>query len=139
MPLWTTYLSFLSRNKEDILRKLKCFSTKHGAIIHYVMRKRGNDEVAPSKALLFLGKNGKISWQEYAQNYLMDIRDSADAYNWMFVAAEDAKHLEVILVCFEKDANHCHRTLLANEIVRTFSDVDYKGELSSLFEKEIPK
>ena len=136
MPLWTTYLAFLSRNKEDILKRLKCFSTKHGAIIHYVMRKRGNDEVAPSETLLLLGKKGLISWEEYAQNYLMDIRDDSDAYNFMFNVAEDSKNLEVILVCFEKDANHCHRTLLANEIVRTFKDVEYKGELSSLFERE---
>lgn len=73
--------------------------------------------------------NGKITWDEYAQNYLMDLRDNPDAYNWMFVAAEDSETLEVILVCYEKNVQHCHRRLLAEEIVRTFPQVEYKGEL----------
>ena len=107
--------------------KLQGTSSGHRSIIEYIMRNRGNNEVSPTKELLLLLKNGRISWEEHAQNYLIDLRGSDDALQWMFETAMDAKDHEVILVCFEKDTKHCHRTLLAQEIVRKFPYVEYKG------------
>jgi len=42
--------------------------------------------------------------------------------------AQEAKIGNILLVCYEKDATHCHRRLLAEEIARRFG-VEYKGEL----------
>ena len=42
--------------------------------------------------------------------------------------AELCKNNDVVLCCLEKDAEHCHRTLLAKDLVQ-FYDVDYRGEL----------
>ena len=137
MALWTTYLAFIARNQSEILFKLKCTGT-HGATIRYVARDRGNDAVAPSETLLSSFKDKKITWEEYKHTYLMDLRDSAEAYHWMRNAAEDTENFEVILVCFEKitpSKPHCHRVLLAEEILRLFPNVEYKGELSQVFEE----
>ena len=135
MALWTTYLAFITRHRTEILFKLKCTSKKHGATIRYIARDRGNDAVAPSETLLSSFMDKKIPWEEYKHTYLMDLRDSVEAYHWMRNAAEDTENFEVILVCFEKDAGHCHRTLLAEEIVRTFPNVEFKGELSQFVEE----
>lgn len=134
MGLWTTYLSFLARNKDEINTKLREISKKHGIIVLYVMRNRGNNAVAPSKELLHLGKNGKITWKEYAERYLKELNNNEYAFAWMNELAFDSQTLEIVLVCFEKDAEHCHRTLLAKEIVRHFPFVDFRGELSQLME-----
>ena len=137
MSLWTTYLSFITRNEFEIAEKLRALKNSHGMIVYYVARKRGNDVVAPSQKLLADAKAAKIGWQEYKENYLADLRSSEDAYEWMKKVAKETKNLDVILVCFEKDATHCHRTLLAEEIAITFPDIQIKGEVTQLF-REAP-
>lgn len=134
MALWTTYLSFIARNQDEINAKLREISDKHGIVIHHVMRNRGNNEVAPVTSGLIEATKSK-DWELYKHLYLERLGEKS-ALKWMEQVAEDSKTVEVILVCFEKDAEHCHRTLLAKEIVKHFPFVDYRGELSKLLEKE---
>jgi len=135
MPIYTTYLGFLNKHggADKIAMKLgSCF-------IYYVARNRGNNSVAPSAELLSEAKRGKIDWKTSEQRYLSEIRKrrcqlsisdgSLPALHWMESRAEEAKIGNILLVCFEKDAQHCHRRLLAQEIARRFG-VEYKGELS---------
>jgi len=91
-------------------------------------------------------KQGKIDWNTYEERYLSEIRTrilsqdqlsisdgSLPALRWMRRRAEEAKIGNVLLVCYEKDATHCHRTLLAKEISRRFGaeyKAEYKGELT---------
>lgn len=95
------------------------------------MRNRGNNAVAPRKDLLKLGKEGKIVWNCYKRNYLKDLRSLSDPepYEWMKKTADESKRANVILVCYEKDYNYCHRKLLAEEITKEFN-AEYNGELS---------
>ena len=124
MPLWTTYLSFWSRNLSEIMAKLK-----GSAMPMYVMRNRGNNEVAPSKVLLLEAKSKQIDWAEYEKRYLAEIIED-DAEVWMMNAVDEMKSgMHVVLICFEKDVAHCHRRLLAEEIKRRWPKVDYRGEL----------
>lgn len=129
MSLWTTYLSFWSRNLSEIMGKLKS-----SAMPKYVMRNRGNNEVAPSQVLLETVKSGQIDWDEYEKRYLTEITDPSyysGADNWIKdIVAEMKGGMHVILICFEKDATHCHRRLLAEEIKRQWPEIDYKGELT---------
>jgi len=136
VPIYTTYLGFL--NKHGGAHKVgmelgSCF-------IYYVMRNRGNNEVAPSKQLLTDAKSGLIGWATYQKRYLTQIspytKEFLDAWKhenpaieWMEKRAGEAEIGNILLVCYEKDATHCHRRLLAEEIVRRFG-VEYKGELS---------
>ncbi len=101
----------------------------------YVMRNRGNNEVAPSRVLLENVKSGQIDWAEYEKRYLTEITDpsyNSGADHWIksVVTELENKKMHVILICFEKDATHCHRRLLAEEIKRQYPEVDYRGELS---------
>jgi len=66
-------------------------------------------------------------WENYRLVYLRQL-NRPEAQNWMEKRAQEAKIGNILLVCYEKDATHCHRRLLAEEIARRFG-VEYKGEL----------
>jgi len=135
MPIWTTYLGFLNKHggADKVAQKIgSCF-------VYFVMINRGNNEVAPSEELLRDAKKGRILWEDYEEEYLREIRDEAatswvskggkmPGLQWMEKRAGEAKVGNILLVCFEKDAGHCHRRLLAEEIARRFG-AEYKGEL----------
>jgi uncharacterized protein YeaO (DUF488 family) len=121
------------------------FLNKHGGadkaamkigscFFYYVMRNRGNNEVAPSKQLLEHYKNRLVhltaieAWPTYAEHYMHEILTRHNAIDWMEKRAGEAKIGNILLVCYEKDSAHCHRRLLAEETARR-SGVEYKGEL----------
>jgi len=121
MPIYTTYLGYLNKHRDAAQKLGSCF-------VYYVMRNRGNNEVAPSETVLNDAKAGRITWEEYVKWY--EIRLSSDeAQLWMEKRAQYAQIGNILLVCYEKDHTHCHRRLLAEEIARRHG-VEYKGELS---------
>jgi len=133
MALFTIYLAQLKgENLED--RGLK------EPKIYYVMLNRGNNEVAPEEKFLKSYKkmwkiytskeDRKELWEQYEEGYHTQIGLSHKARDWMKRVAEESLFRDVILVCFEKDHIHCHRYLLANEIVRRHPEVNYVGELN---------
>ena len=133
MPIYTTYLGFLNKHGGSHKVGMKIGS----CFIYYVMRDRGNNSVAPSQELLRDAKQGKIDWKTYEARYLSEFRKrrqstlsdgSLPAYLWMERRAGEAKIGNILLICFEKDAQHCHRRLLAEEIARRFG-AEYKGEV----------
>lgn len=113
--------------------------------IYYVMRNRGNNEIAPPKELLewwlsqkklwesYRGGDhwdarGKlIDWPTYKRRYLKHL-ETEEATEWMRRIAKLSKEHAIILVCYEKDFQHCHRTLLAKRI-QFLHNVNYEGEL----------
>ena len=126
MSLFTTYLA--------MLRKLDLEDWTN-PFVYYVMRNRGNNAVAPDANLLINFKKAvKIHglredlWQEYEKNYLAQL-ERKEAQDWMQKIAEQALWHDVVLVCFEKDHLHCHRSLLAQRIVWLHPAVNYVGEL----------
>jgi len=129
MPIHTTYLGYVRKHRPSLIHNL--------FLIYYVMRNRGNNEVAPGEWLypyLKLRKayNSKQErdelWKKYEENYMIQIGLSKEARTWMEKRSQEAKIGNILLVCYEKDAQHCHRRLLAEEIARRFG-VEYKGEL----------
>ena len=134
MALFTTYLGFL--------RKYEC-AFGCPMKFYYVMQNRGNNQVAPSKELLeqwlrdkklFEGfgtweTQGKHAcWPQYKKRYLK-LLESEQAIEWMKKVAEESQTGDVVLVCYEKKYTHCHRRLLAREIIRRHPAVEYLGEL----------
>jgi uncharacterized protein YeaO (DUF488 family) len=121
MPIYTTYLGYLRKYNMVIL------SNKYSELkTYYVMRNRGNNEVAPMDPVLIKATKEK-DWTLYEglyQSWLL----TPKAKRWMEKRAQEAKIGNILLVCYEKDATHCHRRLLAEEIAKRF-DVEYKGEL----------
>lgn len=134
MPIYTTYLAFLRKAKYNPLNIFP--HALKETIIHYVMRNRGNNDVAPDADMLKnfkkLEKAYSLSelWPQYEENYLIQIGLSKKARNWMQKTAEESKRANVVLVCYEKNAQFCHRRLLAEEISRRYG-ADYKGELTT--------
>jgi uncharacterized protein YeaO (DUF488 family) len=99
------------------------------------MRHRGNDAVAPSDELFEWWQQhqqgrkwSRQNWKEYRRRYLNGLNNS-DAIKWMQKVAQESGFQDVILVCFEKDHNHCHRTLLARDMALRHPEVNYVGEL----------
>jgi uncharacterized protein YeaO (DUF488 family) len=139
MPLWTTYLSNIATHKGPIIEYIAKNTDRANPnrlvfIPKFVMRNRGNNAVAPTEELLKKYKNGEASWAAYRFVY-ESLLLSDEAYSWMDETAMEVNEgRQVILVCFEKNDEHCHRRLLAERIQGLFS-VDYRGELPS-FAKE---
>jgi len=123
MPIYTTYLGYLNKHRDAAQKLGSCF-------VYYVMRDRGNNEVAPAKTILKMAKEAKLDWEEYEWHYRNFRLMTDEAAVWMRKRAEEARIGNILLVCFEKDHTHCHRRLLAEEISRRFG-VEYKGELRS--------
>jgi len=122
MPIYTTYLGYLRKYNMVIL------NNKYSELkTYYVMRNRGNNEVAPTLECLKAFQRDS-DWDRYECWYLYWIRKQPEAQLWMEKRAQEAKIGNILLVCYEKDATHCHRRLLAEEIARRFG-VEYKGEL----------
>ena len=144
MALFTSYLGFFNRkdcsyvrwDSPDGLRYLHFERDSDGHKVDvayepfFVMVGRGNDEVAPSSFLLELWKKGEINWNEYRQRYIGQIYDGfGHGVRWMKKVGKKAWVHNVVLICYEKDSEHCHRTLLAENIVK-WSNCEYKGELN---------
>jgi uncharacterized protein YeaO (DUF488 family) len=73
-------------------------------------------------------KNNDLSWESYCRHY-EDKLATEEAKAWMQKRAEESRQgHNVILVCYEKDPEQCHRRLLAEAIAARFG-VEYKGEL----------
>ena len=135
MPIYTTYLGYLNKHRDAPQQLGSCF-------VYYVMRNRGNNEVAPNKEMLeafmkvkkiYVSKDEQEEfWKQYEENYLIQIGLSKEAKTWMEKRSQEAKIGNILLVCFEKDATRCHRRLLAEEIKRRFG-AEYKGELNLFF------
>lgn len=114
MTLFTTYLS-------------KVQSVRHKALPIFVMRNRGNGAVEPPEMVLRLFLEGAISWEAYRDAYLDSLKDDR-AIEWMKQMAEKSKKSDIVLVCLEKDPQHCHRVLLAQQMEHY--GADYKGEIT---------
>jgi uncharacterized protein YeaO (DUF488 family) len=127
MPIYTSYLAYLRKFNYN---PLKIFpDSLESVLIYYVMHSRGNDEVAPWAETVQVFKAGRISWEGYRTIYMRKI-DTPNGREWMEKRAKEANagH-HVILVCFEKNPEQCHRRLLAEAIVAKFG-AKYEGELS---------
>jgi len=134
MPIFTTYLGFLNKHGGAIKVAMKLGS----CFVYYVARKRGNDAVAPTEYTLrtFMAlkkthttpKEQEDLWKQCEEAYHNRIRLDEQSIAWMEHRAQEARIGNILLVCYEKDARHCHRRLLAEEIARRFS-VEYKGEV----------
>lgn len=117
--LYTTCLSALKKIK----RKIKSY---------YVMRNRGNDVVAPDQLDLDQYRGGVLTWEGFKVNYQAKLMQP-EAVEWMRRVSVEAVSEDVVLVGEEKDAEHCHRTLLAAMMMNMFSgqmNLRYMGELS---------
>lgn len=71
--------------------------------------------LAPSEKLLSDYKEGRITWVQYERQYrdylsTLDLEDCVEA----FACLTSLEHTRgIVLLCYEKDFMHCHRSILA--------------------------
>lgn len=91
-------------------------------------------EFAPDWQYVEQLKNGLIEWQEfviqYKQTLLSRFGTLRDAQAHMLNAIylngnRNVSPESIVLLCYEKDSKHCHRSLLVNLLL----EAEYKGEL----------
>lgn len=68
--------------------------------------------LSPSKELLWAFKDKKISRKEYIGRFKREIWSRPDAIEKLKELFAKSKTVDVYLVCYEKDAAHCHRSIL---------------------------
>ncbi len=73
-------------------------------------------DLGPSPDLLGRWRAGKLSWEEYRQEYVAQMAQRRDLLGW---AQGLARAGTLILLCSCKDADHCHRTLLKGVLEET--------------------
>ena len=129
--LITSYLGLMTKARklngdsaEEALANLGLKDPK----IYYIMRDRGNNEVAPTKEALAAGVGNRKAWNAYKKAYEKQL-ETEEAQEWMQRVADESLWQDVVLVCYERSPDRCHRSLLAKEI-RRHPGVNYVGELS---------
>jgi uncharacterized protein YeaO (DUF488 family) len=70
-------------------------------------------EVGTERELIKLWKGGKLTWKEYSKRYIASLKGKESILDDLAVRA---KHRTITLLCVEKDADRCHRSLLKKQI-----------------------
>lgn len=112
--------------RQTYLRMKKKLPADAEAVL--VIRRRGNDELAPSKELLdeftrlkaeYSPESGYPSavhyaWDksDYEGRFLEQIRESARSVDRLRALSEKAESKDIFLICYEGDDKPCHRRLL---------------------------
>lgn len=69
--------------------------------------------LAPEKKLLWKAKQGKISQEEYALQYMAQVRGVFDPQTLYKELQNRFTGRDIVFLCFEKKGEFCHRRLLA--------------------------
>ena len=70
-------------------------------------------DLGTDRDLIKKWKSGKVSWAEFSKEYKKSLKGKEDLLKAL---AEESKQGDITLLCSDRDAKHCHRTLLAEEI-----------------------
>jgi uncharacterized protein YeaO (DUF488 family) len=70
-------------------------------------------DLGTEKELIALWKKGKLSWKEYSRRYLASLKGKESTLEEL---AARSKKETITLLCVEKDASKCHRSLLRQQI-----------------------
>ena len=70
-------------------------------------------EVGTEKELIKLWKAGKLTWKEYSKRYVASLKGKESILEDL---AARSKRQTITLLCVEKEAGRCHRSLLKQQI-----------------------
>ena len=115
MDIWTGYYAKMKKYKEIGLVPV---SIAYGTPIWY----EGETcfELAPPRKLLMKYKDGVISSDEYATEYnsFLGKVDWSMIIEKLFKISDKHDGSDLVLVCFEKSGDFCHRHLLAEYLTK---------------------
>lgn len=70
--------------------------------------------LAPEKKLLWQSKQKKISEGDYTRQYMAQIKEVFDPQSLYEKLQNEFTGKDIVLLCFERKGEFCHRRLLAN-------------------------
>lgn len=76
-------------------------------------------ELGTERDLIKKWKSGKVSWAEFSKEYRKSLKGKEGLLK---VLAKESQEGDITLLCSDRDAKHCHRTLLAEEIQKYAKD-----------------
>lgn len=82
-------------------------------------------ELSPSIDLLIDYKQGVVSWNEFESSYFKYLNDNKDKIESSLKTIKDSNTDKVVLCCFEKSNEPCHRHILAS-----FLNQNYRLDIS---------
>lgn len=99
-------------NTDCYLVLLKKYKETYADAHFEVITQTAKSCLSPSKELLNYAKENKITFHEYKVRFLKEIRESPIAIKRLKLLKQIAKDRMIFLVCFEKDASKCHRSII---------------------------
>lgn len=80
--------------------------------------------LSPSWELLHYAKENKISFEEYKERFLKELKERPFVLEKLRTLKRIGEDLLIFLVCLEKDASKCHRSIV-RDILMTPSRYGY--------------
>lgn len=77
-------------------------------------------ELAPKAETLSAYKNGRISWEEFEKAYLDYLNNNYESVLKALKCLEVSGCNRIVLCCFEKSSEPCHRHILANYLNKNY-------------------
>lgn len=105
-------------NTDCYLAVLKKYRTKWFDAHFEVITRTAKSCLSPSKELLSYAKENKISFEEYKKLFIREISGNPEARKRIDELREIAKDKVVFLVCYERDPEVCHRSIVKKIIER---------------------
>jgi uncharacterized protein YeaO (DUF488 family) len=68
--------------------------------------------LSPSKELLDRYKKDNLSWDEYRQQFILQVTGDSQAVEQLHKIQEQSQKENIRLICYEKNPEHCHRSIL---------------------------
>lgn len=93
------------------LAVIKTFKEKYPDAHFEVITRTANHTLSPSWQLLEKLKEENLTWDEYTKIFLHEM-EIKGVYSKLKELKKMAKEKDVFLICYEKDATHCHRSLV---------------------------
>ena len=105
-------------NTDCYLAVLQKYKAKFFEAHFEVITRTAGSVLSPSWELLTALKLNRISFEWYKKRFLEEISENPEAKKRINELREIAKDKVVFLVCFEKDPNVCHRSIVKKVIER---------------------
>lgn len=116
MKIYTSYYSKLKNMPEDAILMSVSRTEPKGVHVHFKW-----EEVAPTSEILYGYKKGTVSKEAYTAAYLDQLRQLYKAGRLSaFIDWAKKQDKPVILLCWEKPGDFCHRIILADALNKAF-------------------
>lgn len=99
-------------NTDCYLRVLEKYKAKLPDAHFEVITRMEESLLSPSWELLNYAKENKISFEEYKERFLKELKQRPFVVEKLRTLKRIGKDRLIFLVCFEKDASKCHRSIV---------------------------